>query len=857
MTSFERRPAAIDQLAPPRRLGRSIRSSGGGKLVGVSLDETLAMVLRPSLLVCVCLGLLAAERTALAGNFPPVVEATAAPLEVLVGEPVLFSSDGTFDPDGGPQPLTLTWDFGDGAVDGGPSPIHAYDALGLYTATLSASDGLSTTLGFVEIVVVAPPTATPPRHTSSIALSPNEAAVAVANPDSGTVSIVTLVDGEVTEIEVGERPLMVAWSDDGQTLFAACADDRSLWAVDVASARATALPLGVAPWGVLPLADGRILVSAPDAGAVLVIDGEEVGLVETAPEPRALAVDADGAHAWVTHFRSTDLGRVSVIDLQTLDVIAEVPLAEDPGPDTASSGRGFPNLLATAAMTPAGDRLWVGGLKSNTSRGTWLDGNPLTPRNRVRGAMFPLDPVGHTEVMARRLDTNDADSVAAIGFSPLGRFAYLVHQGAGRLSVYDLPKAALVEPGAGDTATFETRIDLGHKPSGIAVTADGTRAYVSNELSRDVMVIDLSTPAEAAVIETIVVTGEPLSAEVLLGKQLFHRSRAPEHSDQNYIACASCHPDGGNDGRTWDFTQAGEGLRNTADLRGHAGTGDGPVHWSANFDEIQDFENDIVSAFGGTGLAHDGMPPFPPLDAQSNAGRSVELDALAAYVTSLSTPPRSPWREPDGSLGEAALRGKALFYAEATGCATCHAPPRLTDSTLAADPFVLHDVGTLLPSSGGRLGGELTGIDTPTVIGVWASAPYLHDGRAATLLDVLTTWNPDDAHGVTSPLGSDELDDLVAFMLALQGDADELPAPDGPADDTGTADGTASGDGLDGSTTGSSGGATSSGTDDGAATGDGGGCACRTKGSSGGRVPAFLPCALLLAAVARRRKPLP
>lgn len=823
------------------------------------------MAVRPRVLAWVALSLLVGARTAAAGNFPPVVEASAAPLEVLVGEPVQLSSAGTFDPDDGPQPLSLAWDFGDGTVDVGPSPVHAYDALGLYTATLSVSDGLATTLGFVEIVVVSPPTPTPPRHTSPIALSPDETAVGVANPDSGSVSIVALADGEVTEIDVGGHPRTVAWSDDGQTLWSACADDRSLWAIDVASGRASAaMPLGVAPWGVLPLADGRILVSAPDAAAVLVIDGEDVALVETAPEPRALAVDADGALAWVTHFRSTALGRVSVIDLETLDVIAEVPLAEDPGPDTASSGRGFPNLLATAVMTPAGDRLWVGGLKSNTSRGSWVDGNPLTPRNRVRGAMFPLDPVGHAEVMARRLDTNDADSVAAIAFSPLGRFGYLVHQGAGRLSVYDLPKAALVEPGAGDTATFETRIDLGHQPNGIAITADGTRAFVRNELSRDVMVIDLSTPAAAAVIETIVVTDEPLSAEVLLGKQLFHRSRAPEHADQNYIACASCHPDGGTDGRTWDFTQAGEGLRNTTDLRGHAGTGDGPVHWSANFDEIQDFENDIVNGFGGTGLAHDGMPPRPPLDPQGNAGRSVELDALAAYVTSLATPPRSPWRDPDGSLGEAALRGKALFYAEATGCATCHAPPRLTDSSLAADPFVLHDVGTILPSSGGRLGGELTGIDTPTVIGVWASAPYLHDGRAATLHEVLTTWNPRDAHGVTSGLSADELDDLVAFMLALQGDADELPEPE--PGDTGDTDGTAGGTGttgeaLDGSTAGSTAGAGDSSDEGsgGAAAGeDAGGCACRSNRSTPDRDGAVgLACVLLAALVRRRRKPLP
>ncbi len=803
----------------------------------------------------VVLCLVVGEPTAFAGNFPPVVEASGTPLEVLVGEPVQFASDGTFDPDDGPQPLSLAWDFGDGSVDVGPSPVHAYDALGLYTATLSASDGLSTTLGFVEVVVVSPPTATPPRHTSPIALSPDEAIVAVANTDSDTVSLVALPGGAVTELPVGPRPITVAWSDDGQALWVACAGDWALWVVDAAAATAapSPAPLGAAPWGVLPLPDGRVLASAPDLGAVLVVEGDEVALVPTAPEPRAIAVDATGTRAWVTHFRSTDLGRVSVLDLESLEIDAEVALAEDPGPDTASSGRGFPNLLAAAVMTPAGDRLWVGGLKSNTSRGEWVDGNPLTPRNRVRGAMFPLDPLGDVEVMARRLDTNDADGVTALAFSPRGRFAYLVHRGIGALSVYDLPKAALVEPGDGGTASFEARIALGEDPNGIAITADGTRAYVRNELSRDVMVIDLSVPAQAAVIDMFAVTDEPLAPEILLGKQLFHRSRAPEHSDQGYIACASCHPDGGNDGRTWDFTQAGEGLRNTVDLRGHAGTGDGPVHWSANFDEIQDFENDIVGAFGGTGLAHDGMPPFPPLDPQPNAGRSAELDALAAYVTSLDAPPRSPWREPDGSLGPAALRGKALFFSDQTGCATCHAPPRLTDSSLDADPFVLHDVGTLLPSSGGRLGGELTGLDTPTVIGVWASAPYLHDGRAATLHEVLTTWNPRDAHGVTSHLDEGDVDDLVAFMLALEGRPDELPEPDVP-DETGGADetgaGTAGGDDPDGST----GAATGDGStgDDAGADADAGGCGCRSHAPHD-RGPALALALLALLAAPRRR----
>ncbi len=138
-----------------------------------------------------------------------------------------------------------------------------------------------------------------------------------------------------------------------------------------------------------------------------------------------------------------------------------------------------------------------------------------------------------------------------------------------------------------------------------------------------------------------------------------------------YVACARGQPGGGHDGRTWDFTGGGEGLRNTIDLRGRAGLAEGPLHWSANFDEVQDFENDIVTHFGGTGLAMDGEGPHPPLGAP-NAGRSEALDQLAAYATILDTAPPSPAGDPD-----AGRRCRALFFDAAVGCATCHAPPRL------------------------------------------------------------------------------------------------------------------------------------------------------------------------------------
>jgi cytochrome c peroxidase len=90
------------------------------------------------------------------------------------------------------------------------------------------------------------------------------------------------------------------------------------------------------------------------------------------------------------------------------------------------------------------------------------------------------------------------------------------------------------------------------------------------------------------------------------------------------------------------------------------------------------------------------------------------------------------------------------------------------------DPGVplLHDVGTLGPGSGQRLGAALTGLDTPTLHGLWHSAPYLHDGSAATLKEVLTTRNVGDLHGVTSGLSAAEVEALVSYLLCLDGQID-------------------------------------------------------------------------------------
>src|SRR5690606_21121244 len=132
-----------------------------------------------------------------------------------------------------------------------------------------------------------------------------------------------------------------------------------------------------------------------------------------------------------------------------------------------------------------------------------------------------------------------------------------------------------------------------------------------------------------------------------------------------------------------------------------------------------------------------------PLGA-TKAGFSVELDALAAYVASLDRDDRSPHRQADGSLTADGVAGRQVF--QQLACQRCHAGPAFTDS-----PQVYrHDVGTLTAGSGHRLGGELLALDTPSLRGLFASAPYLHDGSASDLQAVLQERNTDGAHGDTA-----------------------------------------------------------------------------------------------------------
>jgi hypothetical protein len=325
----------------------------------------------------------------------------------------------------------------------------------------------------------------------------------------------------------------------------------------------------------------------------------------------------------------------------------------------------------------------------------------------------------------------------AVAFSPFGERVYIVHPGVQNVSVLNAYTGqflgSLHQTGVGS--------------SGISVTTD--MIAINSWLTRQVKVYENKSPYSLLWTQSFDAI-DPLRPIELLGKQIFHDAADTRITKVGYISCAHCHPNADHDGQTWDFTDRGEGLRNTTSLIARGGTDMGLLHWSGNFDEIQDFEHDFRTQFGGSGFLSDEEfeETMDPLGLEKS-GLSPELDALAAYTHSLVENLPSPNTAPIG--------GEEVFVA--LGCGECHPSPLFTDSSLETE--IRHDIGTLTPASGNRLGIPLDGIDTPSLIGVWNSGPYLHDGSATTIAEAI------QAHHEYQAISEENLNLIIGFVQSL------------------------------------------------------------------------------------------
>jgi hypothetical protein len=680
-------------------------------------------------------------------------------------------------------PLEHAWDFGDGtpltSFGVATNTSHTYTNAGNFVVKvhtrIAGQPAVFQATGVQVIHRTVPSTA--PLHSSSIVYDSANARVWNVNPDNATVTGMNATNyAKLFEVGVGQDPKALALGP-----------ANTLWVVNKKAATVSvihrnsgavlvthALPYASAPHGiVINTNTGRAYITLEATGKVVELDttdGVVLRTVNVGPWPRGLAFDPIQNRLWVGRFISPDdSGKVTVVNVGTFAVETVVSLATVTDPDTQTSGSGLPNYLGPLAISPDYSHVFVPAKKDNIHRGILRNGLDLTFEHTMRSMAAGIDLAARTETASRRLDLDNSDFATSVAYSPLGNQVFFAANGSATIWVVDAYSSKIQ-----DAFTFGAG---GMAPAGLALSTDGKRLYVHNFMSRSVTVfgttmVCASACGTAPLLATVsTVASEALSPQVLRGKQLFYDSEDTRLSSVSYMSCASCHLDGGHDGRVWDFTGFGEGLRNTIDLNGR-GVGHGPVHWTANFDEVHDFEGQIRSLGGGTGLMSDedfnSGTVSQPL-GQAKAGFSSDLDALAAYVGSLMNAGRSPHRQTNGILTTEGALGREIFRQQ--GCASCHGGAAFTDSVSLAR----HDVGTLQPASGKRLGSELDGLDTPTLRGLWKTDPYLHDGSAATLRDVLVNRNIGGRHGYLFSLSETEINQLTAYLQQI--DDLELSAP--------------------------------------------------------------------------------
>ena len=253
------------------------------------------------------------------------------------------------------------------------------------------------------------------------------------------------------------------------------------------------------------------------------------------------------------------------------------------------------------------------------------------------------------------------------------------------------------------------------EPTSVAFA--GTRVVVQSREPAQLQVLERQQSVTNRIVRTVQKTISLTNdSRADTGVALFHMNSGFG------VSCASCHPEGNEDGRIWQFAQIGQ--RRTQTVAGGV-MGTAPFHWSGDMRDFTTLLHEVFeSRMGG------GRPNKP------------QTSAFQSFIAGISAPP------PAVVESESAARGKALFDSPALGCASCHSGNILTNNES-------HDVGT-------------RGVfQVPSLIGVATRAPFLHDGCATTLRDRFGSCGGGDQHGTTSQLTAPELDDLLNYLESL------------------------------------------------------------------------------------------
>jgi len=602
---------------------------------------------------------------------------------------------------------------------------------------------------------------------TEIVPSPDGGTLYVLCRDAAKIAVVDRAKGEAVRwIPVPADPSGLIISRDGSKLYVTAGiTDGAAVILDAASGNETArIALGHFPCGPsLSPDETKLYVCNRFLNRVAVADlasGKITGTVAVIREPIATAVTPDGKTVFVANYLPLDRA-------DEFDVAAEISWFDV---ETLEGGRiRLPNGttdLHDLKITPDGKHLAAVHILARYQMPTtqlergWMNTNALSivdveHRAWVNtvllddidlGAALPWRVVcpGDGRVYVSHASSDEVtmvewqpllDKLAALPKEPPAGVSYDGSQTS--LTAADVPndlsflvgiKQRFPIYGTGPYDYLERPIDEVPKgPRGLCVV-DGkiyTAVYFGNMLA----VID---PAASKYRRTGYLHLGP-KPELTLerrGEMFFYDAAL---CFQHWQSCASCHPDGRVDGLNWDLLNDGIGTpkNNKSMLLAHQTP---PSMWEGVRPDAE--------AAVRSGIRHIQFAVRPDEDAA----------AIDAYLKSLRPIP-SPYLV-NGRLSEAAERGRELFFSSRLNCAHCHPEPLYTD-------LRKHDV-----NSKGKFD-RVSEFDTPSLIEVWRTAPYMHDGHYLTLEEVFREGRHGDVAGEVDKLTDGELHDLCEFLRSL------------------------------------------------------------------------------------------
>ncbi|MCB9665337.1 MAG: hypothetical protein H6732_14595 [Alphaproteobacteria bacterium] len=634
----------------------------------------------------------------------------------------------------------------------------------------------------------------------TVVLSPDDAVAYVADADNGAVHRVVLADSTTSTLPLGAEPtrLVRAGSDLWVTLRGTGEVVR-LHDDGTALAETDRVHVGAEPYGLaLSTVQPWIFVALSQEDAVLALDLqtlEPIGRWVVPGEPRWLSVNPVNDEVVAAPARSPHLarlrptsGEVAVMELprprrfadpecpdRTLerrvsgdpDFLADgrllvpllfadtdlrVPAFADPdgdglpGFDTAT-GVDLEEPLPDEGLFCAEERPRPGGGAYGTPARVDRPGD----KGRFTPALGEVDlgrlvvdelhvlALVHTAHATTDNATGDVDLRATVARSYAGavrvdadgRTAWVTFPGSALGAVVDVDADSREEL-EGFHSPARTGFDLWPGVDGVAPRADGDGVVFSSTPQRMVVALagaqQPSIDPRNAMDFDLDVTGSAelpassLPASVQAGRALFLSATSPGMSAASSgVSCETCHAEGRNDGFTWIFEDM---PRQTPSLAGPVAD-TAPFTWLGDVPTIEaEVHATTEQRMGGSGIT------------------GIEARNVAAYVAWTRAPIRPP------ADADAIARGRAVFESPTVGCVECHAGDAYTDGKA-------WDV----------LGFE-TETNTPSLRGVGSTAPYLHDGSAPTLRDVLLRAG-NGAMGLTRHLTDEELDDLETFLRSL------------------------------------------------------------------------------------------